>query len=229
MGLLIYIVYIQKKYGKIMVSLVEEQQQKDYDKLKKDENTDLDPSYKKYLIKTCEFFGNDERKFLEESIGEDGLVIIGILMNGGVDYKELGVTPEEISEKTNLRLNKVRKRLYKLDEYRLASYIRTKNKEIGWYYYHWKLDDNFNNKLHNIIISRKKEILDELKGELQFLEDKGAFFICKNDEFKIPFDEASESNFKCSECSSPLEYTDKESTIKSLGNKISKIQEEIGV
>ena len=44
-------------------------------------------------------------------------------------------TDEEISEKTNCKLNIVRKILYKLYDMRLASYKRDKDKETQWYTY----------------------------------------------------------------------------------------------
>jgi transcription initiation factor TFIIE subunit alpha len=204
-----------------------------YNELKKEKNIELNSSSKeRYLTKTSEFFGENktEREFLEDYIGEEGLVIFGVLMNGEVDYKEKKrITDEEISEKIGLSSKGVRKILYKLYDYRLASYIRTKNKEIAWYEYYWKLDGGITNKLHNKIILRKKETLHKLEEKRRFIEDAGTFFICEKDEFKIPFSEVSESNFKCTKCNSPLEHLDNESAINSLEIEISKLQKEIGV
>ena len=56
-------------------------------------------------------------------------------------------TDEEISEKTNCKLNIVRKILYKLYDMRLASYKRDKDKETQWYTYDWRFNENEYKKL----------------------------------------------------------------------------------
>lgn len=156
------------------------------------------------------------RQLLEEIIGEEGMSVVGSLMGRSV-------TDEEISEETNLKLNVVRRILYKLYDYRMASYVRTKNKEIGWYIYTWELDLN---RAFDILAARKKRILKELYDKLEF-EKAHVFFRCKNDNSKVAFDVAGEFNFKCPECNGDLEYVDNQTTIMTLENEIDKLKKEI--
>ncbi len=72
------------------------------------------------------------KQFFEETLGEEGLMIIKALIGREA-------TDEELSEELGIKLNVTRKILYKLYDYRLASYVRTKDKDIGWYIYTWKL------------------------------------------------------------------------------------------
>jgi transcription initiation factor TFIIE subunit alpha len=153
---------------------------------------------------------------LLEMVGEEGLGVVQCLL----DSEE---TDERISEATELRLNTVRKILYKLYDYRLASYVRTKDKEIGWYTYTWKL--NLNN-ISNIILIRKKNILDELNKRLEF-ERNHVFFSCSNDALKVSFDTATENGFRCPTCDSALEFVDNQQSIIELEERIRRIEKEI--
>jgi transcription initiation factor TFIIE subunit alpha len=63
------------------------------------------------------------KQFFEETLGEEGIKIIKTLI--GTE-----ATDEEISEELGMKLNITRKILYKLYDYRLASYVRTKDKGV---------------------------------------------------------------------------------------------------
>jgi len=62
--------------------------------------------------------------FLEELLGEEGVEVANIIY-------EKEATDEEISKITHLRINNVRRALYKLYDNRLATYRRIKDKETG--------------------------------------------------------------------------------------------------
>lgn len=156
------------------------------------------------------------RQFLEEVVGDEGMSVVVALAGRNI-------TDEKIAEDTGLKLNVVRKILYKLYDYRLASYVRTKDKEIGWYTYTWELDLD---KVFNVIALRKKRILEELSEKLEF-ERNHVFFNCKNDNSKISFDIASEFNFKCPKCNGDLEYIDNKPAISTLKSEINKLKKEI--
>ena len=49
-------------------------------------------------------------------------------------------TDEEIAKKTGIKLNIVRKILYRLYDMGLASYKRSKDPETQWFTYTWKFD-----------------------------------------------------------------------------------------
>lgn len=158
----------------------------------------------------------ETKQLLLDLVGEEGLDIIGILLNGRA-------TDEEISEETGLKLNTVRKILYKLYDHRLASYVRTKNKEIGWYIYTWKLDLD---RAFEIIAIRKRRILEELVQKLEF-ERNHVFFGCKHDNSKVPFDIASKNDFRCPQCNGVMEFIDNQSHIMKLEKEISRLKKEI--
>src|SRR4030067_3527738 len=48
-------------------------------------------------------------------------------------------TDEEIATKTGIRLNTVRKILYKLYDHSLVSLRRTRDPKTGWFIFHWRL------------------------------------------------------------------------------------------
>jgi transcription initiation factor TFIIE subunit alpha len=159
----------------------------------------------------------EARQFLLELVGEEGLdVILALVGREAID--------EEIAEKTDLKLNIVRKILYRLYDYRLASYVRTKDKEIGWYIYTWKLDLG---RIFDVIVARKRRMLEELKEKLEF-ESSNVFFHCKHDQYKIPFDVASETQFKCPQCHSIMDFVDNQETVMGLEKEIHRLEQEIG-
>ncbi len=132
-------------------------------------------------------------------------------------------TDEEISEETGLRLNTVRRALYKLHEQRIASYVRTRDKEIGWYIYTWKLHLD---KIKDILKRAKKKKLAELKNRLEF-EQNNVFFRCPKDGTKVPFDEASEMQFQCPKCKGIMEYSDNQEEVLKLQKEIERLEKEL--
>ena len=64
---------------------------------------------------------------------ESNLAIVEALLNG-IE------TDEEIANKTGIKLNIVRKILYRLYDMGLASYKRSKDPETQWFTYSWKFE-----------------------------------------------------------------------------------------
>jgi transcription initiation factor TFIIE subunit alpha len=122
-----------------------------------------------------------------------------------------------------LKLNSVRKTLYKLYSEKLAQFRRIRDKSTGWFiYYWWHEFDLFPEILHE----KKKMIESKLRDRLQF-EQNNYFFVCNNcqeSKVKYNFDEAFELNFRCSECGGSLEAQDNQTIIEFLKNKIASIQ-----
>ena len=118
-----------------------------------------------------------------------------------------------------LKLNTVRKTLYKLYSEKLAQFRRIRDKSTGWFIYYWWHEFDF---LEEILLEKKKLIQRKLRDRLQF-EEKNYFFLCKtcnqiNTKYK--FDEAFELNFRCPDCGSPLEAQDNQNIINFLKEKI---------
>jgi transcription initiation factor TFIIE subunit alpha len=156
------------------------------------------------------------KQFFEETLGEEGIKIIKTLIGREA-------TDEEISEELGLKLNVARKILYKLYDYRLASYVRTKDKDIGWYIYTWKLNLP---RVKDVIMERKKKILEDLSNRLDY-ELNTVFFECMNDRFRIPYDIASERSFRCPQCEGSLEYTNNQKVVERLESEINRLEDEL--
>ncbi|UCC19440.1 MAG: transcription factor [Promethearchaeota archaeon] len=122
-----------------------------------------------------------------------------------------------------LKLNTVRKTLYKLYSEKLAQFRRIRDKSTGWFIYYWWHEFDL---LEEILLDKKKLIESKLRDRLQF-EQNNYFFICKNcqdSNIKYNFDEAFELNFRCPDCGGSLEAQDNQVIIEFLKNKIASIQ-----
>jgi len=118
-----------------------------------------------------------------------------------------------------LKLNTVRKTLYKLYSEKIAQFRRIRDKSTGWFIYYWWHEFDL---LEEIIIEKKKLIESKLRDRLQF-EQNNYFFICINCEdsnIKYNFEEAFELNFRCPNCGGSLEAQDNKAIIEFLKNNI---------
>jgi transcription initiation factor TFIIE subunit alpha len=118
-----------------------------------------------------------------------------------------------------LKLNTVRKTLYKLYSAKLAQFRRIRDKSTGWFIYYWWHEFDF---LEDILLEKKKLIQMKLRDRLQF-EEKNYFFLCENCNqinIKYKFEEAFELNFRCPDCGSPLVAQDNQNIINLLKEKI---------
>jgi transcription initiation factor TFIIE subunit alpha len=101
--------------------------------------------------------------------------------------------------------------------------VRTKDKEIGWYIYTWKLDLG---RIYDIIVARKQRVLEELQEQLEF-ETTNVFFHCATDQCKVPFDIAAENNFACPHCQASMDHLDNQKIVVGLEKQITKLEREI--
>ncbi|MCE5214102.1 MAG: transcription factor E [Methanobacterium sp.] len=136
---------------------------------------------------------------------ENSFSIIKCMMQGKT-------TDEEIAEDTEIRLNIVRRVLYKLYDAGIASYKRSKDPETQWYTYNWKFEEK---KVFEILDEKYEKISQELNESLIY-EEENMFFVCQLNGHRYNFEEASESNFTCGECGAPLEYQDNSAIISEL-------------
>ncbi len=154
------------------------------------------------------------REFLEDLLGKGGVEIASYIAN-----KE--ATDEEIAEELDLRVNVVRRVLYRLYDNRLATYKRTRDENTGWYVYHWKLNLENAPKILNSIES---DYIQHLKETLEY-EEENMFFSCKNSCNRYTFSEAEELEFTCPDCDEDLEYYDNSELIKTLKLQIEELEE----
>jgi len=155
-----------------------------------------------------------------EALGEEEAVkLIDILK----DSSE--ITDDEIANKTGIRLNSVRKILYKLYDHSLVGLRRTRDPQTGWFIFHWRLQPD---QLEGFILSQKRRVLEKLVLRLEY-EKNHDFFYCDTPGCRrIPFEEAVEIVFKCPTCSKPLMHYDNDKIIQVTAKKVEQLRKEMG-
>ena len=144
---------------------------------------------------------------------EKNLPIIEALIDGyGTD--------EEIAEKTGIKLNIVRKILYKLYDLSLASYKRSKDPETQWFTYTWKFEEE---EVKNHIVQDSEDYLKMLNEELD-REENNMFFICPQGHVRLDFDESSDYEFLCPVCGDELEFQDNTKNIEQIKEDIKMVE-----
>lgn len=155
-----------------------------------------------------------------EALGEEEAVkLIEILKNSDE------TTDDEIANKTGIRLNSVRKILYKLYDHSLVSLRRTRDPKTGWFIFHWKLQPD---QLEGFILSQKRRVLEKLNIRLEY-EKNHDFFYCHTPGCRrIPFEEAVELVFRCSTCGKSLMHYENGKIVQSLTQKVEQLRKELG-
>ncbi len=147
-----------------------------------------------------------EKILMDITNNEEGSVsIIECILNGKT-------FDSEIAEETEIKLNKVRKILYKFHEAGVASYKRTKDPETNWFIYSWKFDKE---KVSDIISKKHQRNTEDIEKSIKY-EEENMFFACRTNGHRYKFEKASEFNFVCPDCNETLEYQDNASRIVEL-------------
>jgi transcription initiation factor TFIIE subunit alpha len=134
-------------------------------------------------------------------------------------------TDDEIANKTGIRLNSVRKILYKLYDHSLVSLRRTRDPKTGWFIFHWKLQPD---QLEGFILSQKRRVLEKLNVRLEY-EKNHDFYYCSTPGCKrIPFEEAVELVFHCSACGKALAHYENAKIVQRLALKVDQLRKELG-
>ena len=131
-------------------------------------------------------------------------------------------TDEEIAEKTGIKLNIVRKILYKLYDLKIANYKRSKNPETQWFTYSWKFDEEE-------LINKIKRDCEEKKSNLNATLDEernNIFFVCPLGHVRYNFDEASDEDFFCP-CGEEVEFQDNAPIIENIEGQIKQIDKDL--
>ncbi len=129
----------------------------------------------------------------------------------------------EPNDPESLKLNTVRKTLYKLYSAKLAQFRRIRDKSTGWFIYYWWHEFDL---IEEILIEKQKILQKKLRQRLQF-EENNYFFLCTTcvkSKYKYDFDEAFELNFRCPECNGPLEAQDNKEIIHFIKEQIARNQ-----
>jgi len=149
-----------------------------------------------------------------EEIGGQNAVKVFQILSSNKD-----ITDEQIAEIAGLKMNMVRKVLYKLNESQLAAYRRGRDPETGWFVYLWFLHQE---KLEILIQRRQKAVLRVLQQRFDF-ESQNAFYMCENKCQQFVFQDAFEVSFTCPTCGSLLVQIDNGKLLKALEGKIAQL------
>jgi transcription initiation factor TFIIE subunit alpha len=150
--------------------------------------------------------------------GEDAVTVINILK------KKSEATDEMLANESTVRLNTVRKILYKFYDHGLVSCTRVRDEKTSWFIFYWKLQTD---QLDAFIRSRKRRVLEKLRQKLDYERDH-SFFVCKKcGDVRVTFEEAMESSFRCSKCGGQLESTDNTPVVEFLDKRIKQIEDEL--
>jgi len=143
--------------------------------------------------------------------GEDAVRVVETLQ--GVDE----ITDNEIVDKTQIRLNMVRKALYRLYDHSLVTLRQSRDKETGWFIFNWRLQPD---QLEGFILNQKRRVLEKLETRLEY-EKSHEFYTCQTPGCKrFPFAEAFELLFKCPACNKPMMHINNDLIVKILTRKI---------
>jgi len=164
-------------------------------------------------------FNNDLfRLVVEEISGKEGVDVASVLVNAEE------TTDEEIATKTDLKLNIVRRILYKLHDNHLASYRRIRDTNTGWFLYYWRIDP----KKAQALVNRKKRMVLGLLEQRLDHETSNDLYACVNrDSSPVPFEEAMNLSFRCPTCNEQLEYVDNTKAINFLKKRVEELKADL--
>lgn len=151
-----------------------------------------------------------------EAIGEDALSVVEHL-KGKKDISEF-----TISNELDIEIHQIRNILYRLNNLHLATYIRKKDRQKGWYISYWTLNKKrFKEVYEKLQVKRLENLKEKLQKEQEF---RDGLYICPNLCTRMNFASAMELSFKCAECGRILNPQDNSRTIEHLKTMIAEIE-----
>ncbi len=132
------------------------------------------------------------------------------------------LTDEIIAEELNIKLNQVRKALYRLHDLELADFRRIRDKTTGWFIFYWKLHPD---KIKDLVSTKQKNVLLRIQSRLGY-EEGNMFFSCLTPGCnRITFQTAMEQDFICEICENRLESYDNSRIITVLRKKVTQLED----
>lgn len=160
------------------------------------------------LVKVAEVLGQ-----------EDAIKIVYIMKDAGE------ITDDQIANKTGIRLNFVRKILYRLYDHSIVSLRRSRDENTGWFIFHWKLQPS---QIEGFVLNQKRHVLEKLNLRLSY-EKNHDFYYCGTPGCRrIPFEDAVEQLFRCSTCNKPMMHVDNDKVVEALSQKVDALRKELG-
>ena len=124
-----------------------------------------------------------------------------------------GVTSDfDIAEETGINLTIIRKVLYDLYSAGITTYNRIEDPENTGDIYSWKFKQE---KICEIIQNKYMNISIKIEKSIRY-EEENMFFVCKSNNHRYKFENASDYNFECPVCGDSLEHQDNSELILEL-------------
>ncbi|MDH5635729.1 MAG: transcription factor [Candidatus Bathyarchaeota archaeon] len=150
--------------------------------------------------------------------GEDAVRVVEVLK--GVHE----IIDIDVVDQTQIRLNTVRKTLYRLYDHSLVGLRQSRDKETGWFVFHWRLQPD---QLEGFIFNLKRRVLEKLETRLRY-EKSHEFYSCQTQGCRpLPFEKAFEVLFRCPACNKPMVHVNNGHIIETLTRKINQIKKEL--
>jgi transcription initiation factor TFIIE subunit alpha len=149
--------------------------------------------------------------------GEEAVKVIMAL-------KEVGeATDDQLMLKTEMKLNDIRKVLFKLYNHSIVQCDRSRDENTGWFIFKWRIQPD---QVEGFINSQKRRMLKILKTRLDY-ETRNDFYYCGTPGCdRVTFDDAMELVFRCPKCGKALQHYDNDALIKTLTDKIEQLEKE---
>ncbi|MEX2681738.1 MAG: hypothetical protein Q6373_009060 [Candidatus Sigynarchaeota archaeon] len=132
------------------------------------------------------------------------------------------ITDQELAEKLGEDINTTRKNLYKLLDYNLVTYRRTRDRHNGWIVFFFR--QNFVG-YENILIERNQKQIENWRNLLEY-EQGNMWYTCDAGCTRVIFDKATEMDFRCPQCEGLLNFKDNSQRINDLLGKIQAAEKE---
>lgn len=164
------------------------------------------------------FIDDDSLKKIANIVGgEDAVRVVMAL-------KDMGeTTDDQILMKTTIKLNDVRKILFKLYDHSIVQCDRKRDEKTGWIIFHWKLQVD---QIEGFIRNYKKRIRKILETRLEYEKDH-AFYYCYNPTCnRVTFEDALELVFRCPKCSNSFQYFENSKIVDVLEERVNKLDKE---
>lgn len=157
---------------------------------------------------------------IKSTFGDASKTVFETLLKIGKEVQD-----EDLAMQAGLHVNEVRRILYKLSEHGFVTSRRVRDRETGYYIYFWRANMEY---LPQILISRKKMVLNKLQERLRYEE---AYMFqcssCSGERERFSFDDAAASDFKCPRCSAPLEPINNAAMVRRLRELIEELRRSV--
>jgi len=149
--------------------------------------------------------------------GEDAVKVVLALNKLGQ------ATDDELLNETGIKLNDVRKALFKLYNHSIVQCDRLRDEQTGWFIFRWRIQTD---QFEGFIKNQKRKILRVLNKRLDY-ENNNEFIYCGTPgDRRMTFEEAMEMIFRCPDCGKKLESFDNKDITKALSDKIEELEKE---